>query len=132
MKPDSPITTRSPEETERAGEQFAKTLSGGEVFTRRDLTSVLEHARLRHFQINVATNATFIDRPAARSLKELGVWEVGVSLYGAHPEPHEAVTQVPGSFRRTMSGIEALLEQGLRVKLKCVLMRPNADQYVPL
>jgi radical SAM protein with 4Fe4S-binding SPASM domain len=140
---DVDVQTRHPdelstEEVTRVLDELAEaggvqvTFTGGEVFTRRDLTAVLEHARRRHFQINVATNATLIDRPAARSLKELGVWEVGVSLYGAQAEPHEAVTQMPGSFRKTMSGIDALLGQGLRVKLKCVLMRPNADQYVPL
>jgi radical SAM protein with 4Fe4S-binding SPASM domain len=108
------------------------TFTGGEVFTRGDLVAILEHARSNHFQINIATNATLLDEDAARTFKELGVWEVGVSLYGADAEHHEAVTRVPGSFRRTMRGIEHLCSNGIRIKLKCVLMRPNANQYGPL
>jgi radical SAM protein with 4Fe4S-binding SPASM domain len=108
------------------------TFTGGEVFTRTDLVAILEHARARHFQINIATNATLLDAAAAQLFKELGVWEVGVSLYGAKAECHEAVTRVAGSFRRTMRGIEHLLSVGIRIKLKCILMKPNADQYRPL
>ena len=38
---------------------------------------------------------------------------------------HDAITRVPGSFRRLMAAIERLQRHGLRVYLKTVVMKPN-------
>jgi hypothetical protein len=50
---------------------------------------------------------------------------VEISLYGATPETHDAITGVPGSHARAWAGIRRLQAAGVRVALKTVLMKPN-------
>lgn len=108
------------------------TFSGGEVFLRRDLFEILQEARRLHFSIKVSTNATLVGPKEAARLAELKPWEVGVSLYAADPMVHDAITTVPGSHRRTLAGIQALVEAGVKVRIRSVLMRENLDQEGPL
>lgn len=51
-----------------------------------------------------------------------------ISLYGATKETYEKITGVPGSFGRCTRGIEMLLERGVPLKLKTMLMTPNQHE----
>ena len=57
---------------------------------------------------------------------------VELSIFSADPEVHDAITRVPGSFRRLMAAIERLQRHGLRVYLKTVVMKPNIDGLAKL
>lgn len=104
------------------------TFSGGEVFLRSDFFEILEEARRLHFSIKVSTNATLVGPREARRLREVRPWEIGVSLYAADPRAHDAITLMRGSFDRTVAGIRTLVEHGMRVKIRSVLMRENLGQ----
>lgn len=104
-------------------------LSGGEIFLRRDLIEILAHARRQLFCVKLKTNAVLIREAQAARIAELGVDSVQVSLYSHRPEVHDAITQVRGSFQRTLRGIRRLHAQGVRVTLANVLMRHNAGDY---
>src|SRR5271165_6966241 len=60
---------------------FFLTLSGGEVFMRRDFLEIVEHARSLMFCVKVKTNAFMIRNEEARRLRELMVQDVQVSIY---------------------------------------------------
>jgi radical SAM protein with 4Fe4S-binding SPASM domain len=109
-----------------AGTAFL-TLTGGEVMSRSDFLDILDAAAERGFAIKVLSNATLISDEAADRFRDAGVVEVSVSVYGASPEVHDAVTDMPGSFERTMAGIERLRARGVHVQIKSPLMTPNAD-----
>lgn len=104
-------------------------LSGGEIFLRRDLLAIVEHARRRRFSTTLKTNAVLVDDARASRLAELGVAAVHVSVYSHRRDVHDAITNLPGSFDRTMSGIGRLIEKGLRVVISNVLMAQNAGDY---
>ena len=53
---------------------------------------------------------------------------VSVSLYGATPETHDAVTQMPGSWRRTWDGIQRLRRLGVVVRLKLIVLKQTAHE----
>ncbi|HUH05369.1 MAG TPA: radical SAM protein [Kofleriaceae bacterium] len=48
------------------------------------------------------------------------------SFYSHEPEHHDAITQTPGSQRRTLAAIERVLARGLRTRVSMVIMEQNA------
>lgn len=93
-------------------------VSGGEATLRHDLVEILAYARSRGFAVRLYTNAFLIDDAYAARLAAVGLYEVHVSVYSADPAEHDAVTCVPGSFARTVAGVKALRDHGVRVLLK--------------
>jgi radical SAM protein with 4Fe4S-binding SPASM domain len=116
------------EELAAAGTLFL-TFSGGEIFLRPDLFEILAAARRLHFDISLKSNALLITPARAARLRELGVRRVQISVYSNDPTVHDAITKVSGSFARTIAAIPLLLEQGLKVKIACPLMRQNLLAY---
>lgn len=103
------------------------TLTGGEVLSRTDALAILDAAVARGFVVKVLTNATMITDEVADHFQRAGVLEVSVSLYGATAEVHDRVTDMPGSFQRTMAGIERLRARGLHVIIKTPLLTLNGQ-----
>lgn len=104
---------------------FFLVLSGGEVFMRRDLLEIVEYARRLQFNVKIKTNAVMIGEAEATKLRELGVEQVQISLYSHRPEVHDAITKLPGSFRRTVKAIHFLKSKRVKVTLANVLMTAN-------
>jgi radical SAM protein with 4Fe4S-binding SPASM domain len=101
------------------------TLTGGEVLARRDFLEILDAAAARGFALKVLTNATLVDDAVADRFARAGVLEVSVSVYAADPAAHDAVTEMPGSFEKTMAGIARLRARGLHVIMKTPLLAQN-------
>ncbi|HYB90316.1 MAG TPA: radical SAM protein [Candidatus Binataceae bacterium] len=108
---------------------FMLALSGGEPLLREDFFPIVRRARQLQFNVKVKTNATLIEKREAAALCELGVANVQVSVYSHRAEVHDAITRVPGSFRRTIDAIRRLAAQGLKVTIADVLMRQNRLDY---
>jgi radical SAM protein with 4Fe4S-binding SPASM domain len=104
-------------------------LTGGEILSHPELFRFLDHARELNLAVQLLTNGTML-RPgiAARLASYENLQGVSVSLYGATPAVHDAVTQMPGSHRRTWEGIERLRRLGVVVRLKFILMAQNAHE----
>jgi len=108
---------------------FILTLSGGEIFLRKDFFEILEYARQLTFCVKLKTNAVLIREQDARRIRELGVESIQVSIYSHRPEVHDAITLVPGSLKRSVDAIRFLKSQGLRVIMANVLMTQNRQDY---
>ena len=102
------------------------TITGGEIFLRRDFFEIAEHAKAREFVTRYFTNGWFVDEQKADRLAALYPIGVEISLYGPDAATFEIVTQVPGSFERTTRAIRLLTEHGLRVVAKTPIMSVNA------
>lgn len=117
------------EEMAEAG-VFILTLSGGEIFLRKDLFEILEHARRRlTFCVKLKTNAILIREREAARIRDLGVESIQISIYSHRPEVHDAITLIPGSLKRSLDAIRFLKSQGLRVIMANVLMIQNVGDY---
>ena len=117
------------EEMAEAG-VFTLTLSGGEIFVRRDFFEILEYARLHlTFCVKLKTNAILIREREAARIRDLGVESIQVSIYSHRPEVHDGVTLVKGSLKRSLDAIRFLKSQGLRVVIANVLMTRNLEDY---
>lgn len=104
---------------------FFLTLSGGEPLLRRDFFDIVARARVLLFNVKLKTNAVLIRAKEAQRLRGLGVEQVNVSVYSHRAEVHDAITKLPGSFRRTLEGIRALRSTGMKVTMANVMMRGN-------
>src|ERR1700676_2817533 len=104
---------------------FFLTLSGGEVLMRRDFFEIVEHARRLLFNVKMKTNGAMVREPEAKRIRELGIEQVQISLYSHRAEIHDAITKLPGSFKRTVQAIRFLKSQGLKVVIANVLMASN-------
>jgi len=105
------------------------TFSGGEPLCRKDFFEIAKEAQRLHFAIRIYTNAFLIDEAMAERLKnEVHPFELEISLHGARPETHEALTRVPGSFNRLVSAVQALRKRDMKVMLKTPITRLNMDE----
>jgi AdoMet-dependent heme synthase len=108
---------------------FILTLSGGEIFMRKDFFEILEYARRLMFCVKLKTNAVLIREHEAARIRDLGVESIQVSIYSHCPEVHDAITLVPGSLKRSLNAIRFLKSQGLKVIIANVLMTQNMGDY---
>lgn len=105
------------------------TLSGGEVFMRRDFLEIVRAARDRGFVVAVFTTGTLLNAERAQQLADCDVYKVELSVYSANSDVHDRVTQIPGSHWRTLEAIRLLSARGVRLVLKMPLMVHNQDEY---
>lgn len=103
-------------------------LTGGEPLLRKDFPDIYRHARLNGLMTTVFTNAVLMHPKIIDLFLELPPRVVEVSVYGASRGVYEKVTKVPGSYDRCIRGIEMLLDAGIHVKIKTVMMTLNADE----
>lgn len=102
--------------------------TGGEIMVRRDLFDILAYARQTGFIIHLLTNCTMVTPEVAQAFTELKVHEIQTSLYGATADTHESVTKIPGSFKKTLEGIEALVAVGFVPRVQTTVMEVNAAE----
>jgi radical SAM protein with 4Fe4S-binding SPASM domain len=109
---------------------FILSLSGGEIFLRKDFFEILEYARIeRQFCVKLKTNAIMIREREAARLREIGVESIQISIYSHRHEVHDAITLVPGSLKKSLDAARFLKSQGLRVIFANVLMVQNLQDY---
>lgn len=104
-------------------------LTGGEPLLRRDFSDIYRHARRNGLVVTVFTNATLLTEEIAGAFTELPPQFVEVTFYGATPTTHERITRVAGSFGKTMAGVRRLLDRGISVALKTILMTLNKHEF---
>lgn len=100
-------------------------ITGGEPLLRHDFATIYRHARERGVILTVFTNGTLVSEEHCTLFRELPPSVVDVTLYGATAPTYEAVTRIKGSFARCLAGVERLLDAGVRVGLKTVLLSTN-------
>ena len=108
---------------------FFLTISGGEIFMRKDFYEILEFAHAKSFCIKLKTNAILVRPDDAKRIRSLGVDSVQVSIYSHRGEVHDGITKVRGSLKRSLEGIRLLREQGLNVIIANALMSNNLQDY---
>lgn len=123
-----PEIRRLLDDLRRAGTLFLS-LTGGEALVHPRFWEIADEAASRSFALTVLSNGTLLTEAVCDRLAAYPtLWGVSLSVYGARAETHDGVTQVPGSFERTMSGARRLAERGARVGVKFVIMKANASE----
>lgn len=97
----------------------AMLLSGGEPFMRPDLLELLGEAT-RRVPVTISSNGTMVNPRRARAVAEAGVRYVGISIDGREAD-HDRFRGRRGAYRRSLAGIAALKEEGVRVGVRVTL-----------
>lgn len=108
------------------------TLTGGEFFMRRDAEEILRAARRRRFAVKLLTTGWFVDEARADLIADLGSIQVDMSFYSGDPSVHDHVTQIGGSWRRTVEAARRLRARDVMVTLKSPVMDLNVDGMAEL
>lgn len=84
-------------------------LTGGEIFTRRDIWELIDGVVRNKMRFNLTTNGTLITDQVAERLSQYRhrLDHIQVSVDGSKPETHDAL-RGKGAFVRMMRGIAAL------------------------
>ena len=100
------------------------TLTGGELFLRRDWLTVARRARELGFALRLFSNGALIDDAVADAVAGLSC-AVEISLYSMDEATFETLTRRPGSFAKTLQGVERLRARGVEVLLKVPMTTRN-------
>jgi radical SAM protein with 4Fe4S-binding SPASM domain len=108
------------------------TFSGGEPLLRPGLPDLVGLTTARGMYPVLSTNASLIDRTTAERLTDGGLRFAHVSLVSATGDGHATLTGRRGWFTRALDGIGHLLDRGVYVRLKMVLLPGNVGQVPQL
>lgn len=103
---------------------------GGEPTVYRDIVKAVALGKKLGFgAIGMYTNGLRLSDPRlTRDLGRAGLDTAFVALHGHTPRLHDAITGVPGSFEKVLTGLKNLREQSIQIKLVCVLDALNYRQ----
>ncbi|MGE0033559.1 MAG: radical SAM protein, partial [Pseudothermotoga sp.] len=102
-------------------------LTGGEPTLREDLGQIIELLS-RHFHILVTTNGSRL-KDLARLFSKYDV-RVNLSLHSLDEETFYRITRA--ELKDVLDGLKAALNEGLNVKLNCVVSEYNVDEIAEL
>lgn len=104
------------------------TLTGGDIFTRKDFLDIYLYAKKKGFIVELYTNGALINDEIVRTFAKYPPLLVDISLYGSCEETYQKVTGVSGAFDRVMHNIRALLDAGVRVSVKAPVLNLYYDE----
>lgn len=105
------------------------TFTGGEIFTRKDILTLIRHARGLGFALRLFTNGTLVRDEAIEAIAEASVIGVEMSLYAMDAAAHDAVTRIPGSWAKTTLAARRMRAAGIPVVLKAPIMAGISKEY---
>lgn len=107
--------------------------TGGEPTLRSDLPELVRYAKAKGMRVNLITNgvrcadADFVD-----SLAGAGLDSAQVSLEGGSAEVHEAITQNPGSWAKTVQAVRTLRAAKIHTHTNTTICGGNREHLAQL
>lgn len=107
--------------------------TGSEVTLRRDLPELARRARAGGFEhVRIQTHGMRLaNKRYCRELVDAGIDEYFVSVTAADAATHDAITEVPGSFDKTVRGLENLEEFDGVVSLTNTVVTKRSYRQLP-
>ena len=108
-------------------------LTGSEITLRRDLPELAIRARVAGFEhVRIQTHGMHLAQQSyCDELVDAGIDEYFVSVAGADAETHDAITTVPGSFAKTLAGLENLDSRDDAVTLTNTVVTQRSYRLLP-
>jgi 12,18-didecarboxysiroheme deacetylase len=101
--------------------------SGGEPLVRPDLPELAAYAVQKGMRAVISTNGTLITAKMAKTLKEIGLSYVGISLDGME-DVNDHFRGVSGSFQKALEGIRNCQAVGIKVGLRFTINKTNVKE----
>ncbi|MBS1257247.1 MAG: PqqA peptide cyclase [Candidatus Scalindua arabica] len=107
-------------------------LTGGEPLLRKDIFDLSRHASRKGMMVLLGTNACLINDDVARKLKDNGFSGIGISLDSIHPDVHDSIRGMKGSWKSAIEGMKACKMQGLEIQIQTTVFKKNYDEIPEL
>jgi 12,18-didecarboxysiroheme deacetylase len=105
--------------------------SGGEPLMRKDLPELAAYAVQKGMRAVISTNGTLIDASVARTLMEIGLSYVGISLDGMR-DINDRFRGIDGAYDAALKGIENCQKAGIKVGLRFTINKFNVNEIPAL
>lgn len=106
------------------------TLSGGEPLLHKNIIDFLKKCRELDLSVNVLSNLTLLNDEIITEMKKNNFLSVQVSLYSMDAKIHDSITNLEGSFNKSIEGILRLCNEGIPVQISCPIIKQNKDSFV--
>ncbi|MBA1444339.1 MAG: radical SAM protein [Chromatiales bacterium] len=103
-------------------------LTGGEPLLRRDLVELVNHGSSLGLSIVVGTNGVLLNESRVQQLKAAGVMGLGISLDSLDPTQHDGFRGCPGSWEKTLAGMETCRKLDLPFQVHFSVTEQNAHE----
>jgi len=103
-------------------------LTGGDIFMRSDFFQIYDYAYRKGLLLMLYTNGTLFTRAIIDRLKQAPPFSIDISCHSVNEEAFDRFTQVTGSFRNFMKGMELLRHSGLPFCFRTMAMNWNKDE----
>jgi MoaA/NifB/PqqE/SkfB family radical SAM enzyme len=100
-------------------------LSGGEIFQHPRFWDIYRHAHRAGFLLQLYTNGTLFTRSVIERLQQHPPFTIDVSCHTVDEARFDWFTQVPGSFRSFLRGLDLLRTSGLSFNFRTKAMNWN-------
>lgn len=102
-------------------------LTGGESMLHPDFERICRKCAELNLNIIILSNLTLCDDDRIAFINEVGPQFINVSLYSMTANEHDAITQMPGSWQKTMSAIRKCRASGICCRIATPILKMNAD-----
>ena len=107
-------------------------VTGGEPLLRPDFADIYLALKRKGLLVTLFTNATLVRPEHVQLFRHYPPRDLEVTVYGATPQTYETVTRRPGSFAAFQRGLNLLIENGIRVRLKAMALRSNVHEMAEI
>ena len=103
-------------------------LTGGEPLLREDIYGIASYANDKGFMVVMGTNGLLLNDTTVPKMLDAGIKGIGVSLDSIHPETHDRLRGLSGSWEKAISGIEAAKKYNLDFQIQTTVTKDNYDE----
>ena len=107
-------------------------ITGGECMLHPDFERICELCKSLNINIIILSNLTCCDTRRIAFLRKIDPQFINVSLYSMNSEEHDAITQLPGSWKKTMDTLLACEKAGVHCRIATPLLKINQNAFSEL
>lgn len=105
------------------------TISGGEPMLHTNFLDFIKKCTEYNFSINILSNLVYFNEEIFNIFINNPLISVQTSLYSMDENIHDNVTQVKGSYKKTMYAILKLVENNVPLQISCPILKQNMNSY---
>ena len=107
--------------------------SGGEIFLHPEIHDILNDWASLGIQVNVTSNGTLLTKETIRTLENIGVHAITLSLDSATPKIHDRLRGMKGAHKATLAAARRIAAKGkIRLAVNTVVTAVNCGEMAEL
>ncbi|MBU5591839.1 radical SAM protein [Clostridium sp. MSJ-4] len=108
---------------------FDLTLTGGEIFYRKDIMDIIRKAREMNFNLTLLTNVSLLDEEKIKELAHLYINQISCTIFSLDENIHDSITEIPGSLKKALNNIMLIKKYGIPLEIKTIVMKQNYNSF---